>query len=207
MPKHTAGVYRAAVAIVALTSLTLSGCSSSGTKSSDPEPVGMELSGVLHGGQQPVTGAAIQLYAANSSVFQGPSTPLLATTVVSGAGGSFTITGDYTCPASDALVYLVAVGGNPGLSGSGNNAGLALMAALGPCGTLASSTFISVNELTTVASTESLAPFMTDITHVGSAAANASALASAFGASISLVDPATGTITSTAPNGSRSRPH
>jgi hypothetical protein len=38
--------------------------------------------------------------------------------------GSFTITGDYTCPSGSSEVYLVAAGGNPGL-GSGTNANTA----------------------------------------------------------------------------------
>jgi hypothetical protein len=128
-----------------------------------------KISGVVHGGQQPVSGATIQLYAANATTNQGASTPMLTTTVLTGSDGSFNITGDYTCPVSNPLVYLVSTGGNPGLGGTVNNSDIVLMAALGTCSSLTSSTYVVINELTTVAAVQALATFMTDATHIGSA--------------------------------------
>jgi hypothetical protein len=93
------------------------------------------------------------------------------------------------------LVYIVATGGNPGLpNNNGTNPALAMMTALGPCGQLTPSTFISINELTTVAAVWSLAPFMTSYSAVGSNAGDASALANAFTVATELVNTTTGTM-------------
>jgi hypothetical protein len=174
-------------------SLALSGCNpgtfnGSSTGSSVLPPI----TGHVHGGQQAVSGALIQLYAASTVTSLGPSTALISGAVHSDANGNFSITGDYTCPSPGALVYIVASGGNPGLSGPVNNTAIALMAALGTCGSLTSSTFVSINELTTVASVQALAPFMLDYAHAGANASNVPGLTTAFGSAASLVNSSTG---------------
>jgi hypothetical protein len=105
-------------------------------------------SGSVHGGQQPVVGATIQLYTVGTTADGSAATPLLTSTVTSDSTGSFTITGLYSCTGA-TQVYIVATGGNPGLSTTNPN--IALMAALGSCSALTPSTFININELTTVA--------------------------------------------------------
>ncbi len=159
------------------------------------------ISGHVHGAQQPVANSTIQLYAANTTTLRGASTPLLTTTVTTNSAGNFTITGDYTCPTPNTLVYIVATGGNPGLPGSANNTGLALMAALGTCGSLTSSTFISINELTTVASVQALAPFMTDFAHIGADTSNPTGLTGAFATATSFVNFSTGAFRTSFPAG------
>jgi hypothetical protein len=191
-----------AVAILFALSLTLTGCNLSGfSAASTASSTLPQISGHVHGGQQPVSGATIQLYAANTSVLQGASTALIASTVHSDANGGFTISGDYTCPAPGVLVYIVASGGNPGLPGTVSNANIALMAVLGTCGTLTSSTFVSVNELTTVAAVQSLAPFMLDYAHVGANASNVAGLTTAFNSATAFVDPGTGQFRAASANG------
>ena len=99
----------------------------------------------------------------------------------------------------DAPVYLVATGGNPGLSASNPN--LAEMAALGSCATLkanASTTFIQMNELTTVGAVYALAPFMTGLASLGTSATNSPGLSFAFADVNVLVNNATGTVGGTA---------
>jgi polygalacturonase len=91
--------------------------------------------------------------------------------------GSFTITGDYTCPSAGTEVYLVGTGGN---SGVGTNNNLALMAALGPCVILTSSTYIVMDELTTVGSIAALANYTSSYSAIGSSSGDASALQTAF---------------------------
>ena len=162
---------------------------------------GGAIQGTAFGGQQPVVGATLQLYAANLASYGGRATPLLPTSspIKTDAGGGFTITGQYTCPAPDAPVYLVATGGNPGLSA--NNPNLAEMAALGSCNTLkanAAKTFIQMNELTTVGAIYALAPFMAGIANLGSSAANTTGLALAFADVNVLVNNSTGTVGGTA---------
>jgi len=152
----------------------------------------MNIAGKVHGGQQPVSGSTIQLYAANTTTNQGASTPMLTTTVTTAADGSFTITHDYTCPASNPLVYIVSTGGNPGLGGSVNNTDLALMSLLGTCTSLSSSTYVLINELSTVASVQALSSFMSDYAHVGSAASNLVGVAGAFATASYTYDFSTG---------------
>ena len=158
------------------------------------------ISGHLHGGQQPVSGASVQMYAANMTTLQGASTAMLSTPVISGSDGSFNITGKYTCPASNPLVYLVATGGNPGLPGTVNNTGIAMMTLIGDCNDLlanASTTYIWIDEITTVVAVQALAPFMTDYAHVGSASSSISGVGGAFATATDQVNFATGQFSNT----------
>jgi hypothetical protein len=150
---------------------------------------------MVHGGQQAVSGSTIQLYAAGATGYGSAATPLLTKTVTSDGAGNFTITGDYSCPSGSPQVYIVATGGNPGLAPGTNNTALAMMAALGPCASLNSSTFIFVDEVTTVASVYALAPFMSTGggTKLGATSTNAPGLANAFATVNNLVNTAKGT--------------
>jgi hypothetical protein len=152
------------------------------------------ISGAVHGGQQPVSGSTIQLYAVTTGGYNAPATALLTNPVVSAADGSFSITGDYNCTGVDQ-VYIVATGGNPGLPGNASNGALALMAALGTCATLqanASTTFINLNEVTTVAGAWSLARFMNSPTNAGTSATNALGVENAFATANKIANIATG---------------
>jgi hypothetical protein len=160
-----------------------------GSHSSVLIPAGYQ--GVVHGGQQPVSIAAIQLYAVGVTGDGSAATPLLSPAAITDQNGGFNITKTYACPSASALVYIVATGGNPGL-GTGTNPNLALMAALGQCGNLSASTFIVINELTTVAAVYPLAPFISSPSAVGSAASDAPSLAAAFSIASELVDTSTG---------------
>jgi hypothetical protein len=140
----------------------------------------LNISGKVHGGQNPVSGATIQLYEANTTTDKGASTAMLTTTVTTAADGTFSITGDYTCPVTNPFVYIVATGGNPGLGGPANNTDLTLMTLLGTCNSLSSSTSVLINELSTVASVQALSSFMSDATDVGSAPSDLVGIAAAF---------------------------
>ena len=148
--------------------------------------------GLVHGGQQPVAGATIQLYAVGTTGDGSASTPLLSPAPATDANGTFNISGTYTCPSPSSLVYIVASGGNPGLAPGTNNAALSLMAALGPCGNLSPSTFILINEVTTVAAVYALAPYMTSPSAIGSSAGDAAALAAAFTLAAQFANTTTG---------------
>lgn len=148
------------------------------------------FTGAFHGGQQAIAGATVQLYAVGSTGDGLPATPLLTRTVLTDSNGYFNITGLYTCPSASSLVYLTGTGGSPG-SGV-RNPQIALMAAIGACGTLTPSSFININELTTVAAVYMLAPFMSSYSAIGSGAADADALATAFTQAGYFVDLSTG---------------
>ncbi|MEO6923784.1 MAG: hypothetical protein ABI142_08165, partial [Bryocella sp.] len=112
------------------------------------------------------------------------------------ATGAFNLTGFYTCPSPSSNVYIVATGGNPGLAGNQNNPALALMVALGHCGDLTSSTFVSINEVTTVAAVYALAPYMHSYASV-----NSGAVDSDFTVARELADSSSGETPGTAATG------
>ncbi len=148
-------------------SVAIAGCGSAGTlNSSGPgsESQGAAITGKVHGGQQPVSGSKVYLYAAGTGGYASAPSSLLtgAGYVTTGSDGSFNITtSDYTCPSAPGdQVYLLAFGGNPGNSGGQPNPNLVLMTALGACGNLSSLPFVLINEVTTAASAYALAPFM-----------------------------------------------
>jgi cardiolipin synthase len=145
--------------------------------------------GGVHGGQQPVSGASVQLYAVGTVGDYTASTALLVTPAITDANGGFNVTNAYTC-GSSTEVFLIASGGYPG--GSTANPNLALMAALGPCSSLTSNTFINVNELTTVAAISALHLFMSSPTNIGSSAYDAPPLMQDFTLATQLVNTTTG---------------
>ncbi len=134
---------------------------------------------MVHGGQQPIVGAHVYLYAANTTHYGDTAVSLLQSgggTSVDGDGnyyyatqaqGAFSITGDFTCPSAGSQVYLYAVGGDPGL-GDGANSAIGLMAALGTCGSLSSAPYVVINEISSITTAYAIAGFATDATHVSS---------------------------------------
>ena len=173
--------------------MSLSGCDLSRVSNSTSQS-GFALQGRVRGGQQPVSGASIHLYAAGSAGDGAGAVDLLAPNVVTtDALGNFNITGDYVCPTAGTQVYLVARGGNPGLGPGENNPALAMMTALGNCGGLSGATNIVVDEVTTVASAWALAQFMSGGAIAGSTATNATGLDNAFAVVNNLVDTSMGT--------------
>jgi hypothetical protein len=163
---------------ILLVAVLLSGCSSSFLTPTVPvELHAPGVTGHVRGGQQPLSGAALQLYAVGTSGSESAATPLLTQAVTSDSAGAFTLTGMYHCNPSD-FIYLTATGGNPGVGSVNPNS--VLMAALGPCSSLTPSLTIVLNEVTTVAAVYALAPWMASPSSVGSDPAGEAALASAF---------------------------
>lgn len=200
------------------------------------------LRGVANGGQQPLLGSVIQLYAVGTSGYGSVATPLLPTsgpsvvTTSDGSGiggnvsngnnsltaGMFTITGDYTCP-SNSYVYITVAGGNPQVGGAANP-DVALVAALGSCANLqanAASTFITINEVTTVAAVWAFQQFAAitpgttlysqpgdGVTApaftVGTSATNMQGLINAFGMASVLANTSTGTTPGSNTSGTQS---
>lgn len=180
----------------------ISGCSSmpaTNTTETNAVPA-IALQGRVHGGQQPIVGASVYLYAAGTGGYGSASTPLLTSPVTTDLNGDFTITGDYSC-TSGQQVYLYAVGGNPG---EGLNSAAGLLAAVGACpalGTFSSSLFIFMNEVSTVATAYSLAGYATDATHVSSSGSTLAltGVANAFATATNLETLSTGVALATTP--------
>jgi hypothetical protein len=171
------------------------------------------LQGTVHGGQQPVSGATIKLYAAGVNGYATGATSLLTSSVTTDSNGAFTITGQYTCPTASSQLYIVATGGNPGLGTPTNNASLVLMAALGPCSlhglqyTLDPNLFINIDEVTTVASVYALSGFISpSTTQIGASATNSLGMANAFQTVPNLVNITSGLALATTPGGNGTVP-
>ena len=179
-------------------SLVLTGCGSSVFTSGSSTPAGsLAITGKTMGGQQPVGGSHVFLFAAQSTG-NGPgaygtnAVSLLTTPngyVTTDSNGNFSITGTYACTAG-SQVYAVAIGGSPG-PGAPNNSAISMMTAIGDCAQLAPSSFIQINELSTAAGITALQQF-TSVNNIGvpiisSSAAAANGLANAFNNAAALV--------------------
>ena len=191
--------------------IALTGCGTGSVNQSSVTPpitLATAAHGEVFGGQQPVSGMTLQLYAAGSTGYGSAATPLFSPATTTGANGSFSFP-TYTCPTSTTQVYLVGTGGDPVAGNSGGNtavnSNLALMVALGSCGNLNSSTHIHMNELTTVAAVWALSPFMSGSTtsylNIGTSSTNAAGLQLAFAASNEVVNTSTGTFPGNLPSG------
>jgi hypothetical protein len=188
------------------------------------------IQGKVFGGQQPIVGAQVYLFAANAGVFTpnangyGNASVSLLTSgtgrtldnsggptngdyyVTTLTGGAFSITGDYTCTAN-TQVYLYALSGNPGSSGFADNPSSGLLAALGNCPSggnfLSVTPFIFMDEVSTVAAAYAFAGFATDATHVSSSgtALAKTGIENAFANVANLAGISTGTALATTPGG------
>ncbi|HEY4010928.1 MAG TPA: hypothetical protein VGM11_12310 [Acidobacteriaceae bacterium] len=189
----------------------LTGCSSSFAPNpieSDQTPIG-NIQGRVHGGQYPISGAHIYLYAAGTGTAGKKGTNgygTAATSLICNAGstcgsnafadgngnyyvttdsnGNFALGGEYTCTVG-TQVYMVATGGDPQVSSQpANNTAIVLMAALGQCpaaGNLAAQVpYLTINEVTTVAFAYAMSGFATTPYNVSSNATNSTASATAI---------------------------
>jgi len=159
-------MFRSCTAVAALlASALLGGCGMSsvdgGRNSSSPSTLsGAKLGGIVHGGQNPIYNATIQLYQVGTTGYSSAAVPLLTSSVKTDASGGFVLTGKYTCTPGTYL-YLTAAGGSPQLSSSPStvNNNITLASALGLCDNLSASSYIMVNEVSTVAAAYALAHF------------------------------------------------
>jgi streptogramin lyase len=181
---------------------------------------GAALTGTVHGGQQPVTGSHVYVMQATKAGYGNASTSLVTNGdgtdsyggyVLTGAGGNFSLTGKYAC-VPNTQVYIVALGGNPGLAAGTNNAALSLMANLGNCpalGTLAAQVpNVNLDEVTTVASVYAIAGYMTGTFQASSSPTPlaATGMANAFSTTGNLTNLATGLSYTTTPGGNGTVP-
>ncbi len=144
----------------------LVGCGSLEKSLLDPAST-VSIQGMVRGGQHTIAGSMVQMYAAGSTGNGSSSKALLAHPVQTGSDGGFTISGPVACPLASSPVYLVATGGNPGLSAGVENSSIALMANLGACGDLSKVSFATINEITTVGSIWPLAAYARSASQIG----------------------------------------
>ena len=170
--------------------LLLSGCGAGLGSTTGIVSPAVAFKGHVNGGQQPVTGAQIYLYAVSQTGYATPSVSMLNSPgyVMSDTNGNFSITADYACPLAPTYVYALAIGGNPGLATGTTNSKIALLSGLGLCSSLTPATFVSINEVTTVAFAYAMAPFAASEIAIGTSSTNVPGLANAFAVLPNLVN-------------------
>ena len=176
----------------------MSGCSAKFVPSAvqpNETPIG-NIQGSVHGGQAPITGAQIYLFAAGTGGYGTSATSLIRSTapnafedgngnyyVLTDGNGNFALGGDYTC-TEGTQVYAVAVGGNPGMGGTVNNTAIVQMAGLAQCpaaGNLAAQVpRLTINEITTVAFAYAMGGFGSNAFNISSNAAHSAGSATAI---------------------------
>jgi hypothetical protein len=129
------------------------------------------LSGKVHGGNQPVSGATVTLWFAGQGL--AGSTAVKAATTTTDNAGSFSFTKDtlgghdgttpnWSCPSGGSpLVYVLSQGGNTqnnGVPGQTNTAA-SFIALFGDCPTITGASFVYLSEVTTVATMATVAQF------------------------------------------------
>ncbi len=174
--------------------------------------------GSMHGGQQPIVGAHEYLLSPSQSTTPGTASVSLLTSgagsdqigfyVVSGSNGSFYFP-NYTCPSANAPVYLYSSGGDA-QSGYGANAAISEVVYVGPCGAINSSTYVYMDEVTTVAMAYAVAGYATDPVHISYSGSQASltGIANAFANANNLASSYSefGSAYSTIPSGNATAP-
>jgi hypothetical protein len=178
------GSKRNLLALLASSVILTAGCANMSMAPTGVNPLSSPatLSGKIKGGNQPVTGATVQLWYMGQN--GSPNFPAqLAATTTSDNLGSFSFTKDtatgntadngttstYSCPAAtDPLVYVVSKGGNTQNNGSATptNSAAAFIAIYGDCSQLSASNFVFLSEVTTAATMATVAQFFNPITEV-----------------------------------------
>jgi streptogramin lyase len=157
------------------------GVSSLGRKG--PPPCQNGLCGKVRSGySKAIAKSAVTLYALGNAYGTGASALASAMT---DAKGDFALA-SFICPSADSETYVVALGGD---AGAGNNSAIGLIAALGPCGQLATAGQIVINELTTISTEWALAQFIgTTGQNIGAPLSNSVGLRIGLGSFANLAD-------------------
>jgi hypothetical protein len=118
------------------------------------------ISGIVHGGPNPVQFSTITLWETQTSGASGyGSTAKVLATTTTNSIGYFQFTGSYTCDSTE-YAYLTSTGGYTGSSSPNPNS--VEVAAIGACPSLSTSTNIFVSEISTVAAAYALGPFISE---------------------------------------------
>jgi streptogramin lyase len=189
------GSKRNLIVLLASTVAFTAGCSNMVTTatSSTALSTAATIGGRIHGGSQPITGAAVTLYYAGDSGYgsgltQGGKATIAATTTTD-SSGSFSFSEDptpndttsgntFSCPVkvgnvnppagveNNPLVYVIARGGNTLNTGDStvSNSAAVFLGVFGLCQSILPSNFIEMNEVTTVASIAALQQYFNPVT-------------------------------------------
>ncbi|MEI9980257.1 MAG: hypothetical protein WDN23_14890 [Edaphobacter sp.] len=173
------GSTRNLLALLASSVIFSAGCANMSTTApaSNPLSTAAALSGKVHGGNQPISGATITLWYAGQS-----GSAVQAAQTTTDNTGSFSFVKDpvngnppagnvYSCPSnSDPLVYVVSKGGNTANDGTDrNNTAAAFVSIYGTCRELSAANFVYMSEVTTAATMAAMQQFFDPVAETFSA--------------------------------------
>jgi hypothetical protein len=168
----------------------LTGCTLQSTAPPEALHLPAGVGGIIMGGQQPVSGSTVSLIAIGEIGYGVPAATSILTTTTTDANGNFTLP-TFSCGSASTQTFIEARGGNPGLASGTNNSAIFLTAFLGSCSSLTPSTFININEVTTVATAYTLRPFISG-NDVGTSSTNLAGVENAYSTYTNLVNTAAG---------------
>ena len=163
--------------VLAAPALLLTGC---GAGMAAPEGNALlsagTISGRIMGGNTPVVGSTIAVWAVGTTGYGTGATELAATVtgpngvfsfnqVTTQSGASSSLNATYGCPSPSTLIYLMASGGDPTSQGSAlnYNNNIQLLEAIGPC-SKAGQHFYDIDEIASVVSVAALQQYINPIT-------------------------------------------
>ena len=214
-PSLTTLMRLGAVALATASVLLSVGCAGRTIPPSGADVNSLALQGGVHGGQQPISGAHVYLFAIHAPANTAPVvTSLLPSPATTDVNGAFSLNpSSYACTSPTDLAFFVAAGGNAG-SGTSTNTAITLVDLFGSCSSLNAASFVAVNEVTTVAAAFALAPMYGDAFSYNTISSNGFSLAEftsiwgnlsgptqiaqLFATAATLVNAQTGAVTSTA---------
>ncbi len=168
---------RILMTLLASAAVATTGCSNmtSTAASGGGAVAAAKVGGKIHGGNQPVSGAAVNLYFASQATFAAGAKLVATTTSSADGNGSFSfnkITGapndgtsnNFSCPTSasaNPYVYVVAKGGTTvNTPGATPNTDAEFIAPMGRCADINASTSIYMSEVVTVATMAAIHQYM-----------------------------------------------
>ncbi len=160
-----------ATATEAATAIATNTATVTNTATPTPTPTaGASFTGNVTADGTAVSGAAVTFYAVGDSGYGSAATSL--STASTDSDGNYTVL--YSCPSNTVETYAVALGGD---AGNGTNSAIGLIAPIGPCGDITSTTTVAVNEFTTAAAEVALAQFIDSTGQmIGTSSTNSSGL-------------------------------
>jgi hypothetical protein len=183
-----------AAAFLLCAAAALTGCGSGNLSSSTSTYPGVSFSATVLAGTKPIAGASVQLYVYGTATKGvSASSSLGSPPVITDANGVATIASNYNCLQATSPLYLISSGGTVSGTNSSNGASV-LMATVGTCSSITTSTKVTINEATTVASIEALAQFYSPTAAINASATNLTGLTNAFATAATLADPFTGAV-------------
>ena len=200
--KNLAWLY-AILALMILCTPCITGCSGTGTAPSpapapSPSPTPTPTSpspmaGRVMGGLTPISGAAVNVYAAGTAYGSGA---ILLATGKTDANGEFSVS--FACSPLNQYVYMTSTGGN---ASAGTNAAIGLMLVAGDCTASNFPASVVINELTTVAAIWPTAQFnnASGTTYAATLGGPATGLNASLATAAYLIDPSTGQAPNTPP--------